>query len=1286
MSEIAESGHANTERTSDLRNHGCSQSNDEQALATEQTTHDMCQERSSVKYAQQLTGGPGRMESNYVPFYLRRKTLLAFTVLFVAFIVTLEAILAISNARHGFSQSGPVLRYVMSYGTTGILTAAMAYWGRVEYSILRIIPWLQSQPIIDNKDALALDYLDMWRIMIPFQAIRNGHHRAAAAETVSLLLNILIVLSTGLFVTENVKIPSNPESLLLQTHFSDDPTRLQDVSSIPNDIVQAFVMDIQSSSDLSKSNITRLNGLSDDIVYQSFTTTRAGAQEVNVSVDGILASLDCQQAAVQGFNNLELTSHSDYSGGWNVNFQEMTIQFEDCQKTLNVLFSIGQPLPYWNESSSYFQMQSVVDGFDLETCNSTSLDARRLLIISGTMDYAFISNQTTELPGNRSETITTYTTTDTGTIVLVCKPTYELTQVDVVRAATGTTKVSRHDDAPSRVLDHVNPWDILNSSLKSLELAHGGSMTQDLGTKTSVILGLFLDTDCSGSCIIPPSVQNATILGDIFTRYYKTHLAAVIYNSLMDQRNITTEGTSRRNEERMIVRSFSSQLMTALLASCIMLSLGLVITPIKGLSLSVDPGPIISIPLLATKDSALKFSKDLGSVSMRSMIRSLHDDRYTDKRFAIREKLLPLKKSQRHDENAASRRMDCQTPRVLRPTYRVTLLIALAIFIGGLELTLRRSNANNAQGLGPARGEYIYLHYAWTAFPAVLLALLSTWITSIDSQIRTWAPYVLLGQNAQDMSVLSLDLQRRVTLAALYCEFRVQNFAALAATTSALLGSLFTVATASLFRVATVMPSAVAELRTTHTLVENPYLITEHVAFDSGPATPLILESNFTYQSHVFENLVFPAFSLEGIENFNISQSSNTSTIKINATVPALRPGLSCRQAPDDTLPLLYNMFTDSSRYASSSHWPENQPCFQETRQRDANPVGNGPVRSYFGASSRKESSCFPDHLEHDVMFAWGASLTSSGEPPNRTGWAIACNGTVASVDVLINLLGPDLSLDEANPPKPIESTVRYIPRPDWALPNNNTRALGSLFRMWTQTSSDSLSSLLPSNNTFMDTFFQQLITSRYAIPVEYLADASQVENVEKAISFQYSVISARHISETYRVSIAYENGTNNPNTTLIPALSGTSDNQNDTGIYTAIATDLPGSDFVFQDTNATRILQALLAATLVLTLLSWLLGAYEPVLPRPPTSVASVLALLAGGDVLEHMYRDGLGDCETLEEAKSRFSDDLRFRLGWGLGENDEPGAPERFGIWIVRRTPFDIDCDDTSLDGEVI
>lgn len=182
--------------------------------------------------------------------------------------------------------------------------------------------------------------------------------------------------------------------------------------------------------------------------------------------------------------------------------------------------------------------------------------------------------------------------------------------------------------------------------------------------------------------------------------------------SLMDQRNISTEGTSRKNEERMIVRSFSSRLMTALLASCIVLSLGLVITPIKGLSLSVDPGPIISIALLATKDSALKFSKNLGPISMKSMIRSLHDDSYTDKRFAVREKLLPLKKSQQHDENAASRRMDCQTPRVLRPTYRVTLLIALAIFIAALELTLRRSNANNAQGLGPARGEYIYLHNA----------------------------------------------------------------------------------------------------------------------------------------------------------------------------------------------------------------------------------------------------------------------------------------------------------------------------------------------------------------------------------------------------------------------------------------------------------------------------------------------------------------------------------------------------------------------------------------------
>ncbi|KAK6217817.1 hypothetical protein LQW54_003105 [Pestalotiopsis sp. IQ-011] len=212
-----------------------------------------------------------------------------------------------------------------------------------------------------------------------------------------------------------------------------------------------------------------------------------------------------------------------------------------------------------------------------------------------------------------------------------------------------------------------------------------------------------------------------------------------------------------------------------------------------------------------------------------------------------------------------------------------------------------------------------------------------------------------------------------------------------------------------------------------------------------------------------------------------------------------------------------------------------------------------------------------------------------------------------------------------------------------------------------------------------------RLVTSRYAIPIDYLGDPAQVTAVEDAILFQHGIIAAQYISRNFPLNVSFDS-TEAPNVTLFPTLSNPIDGAVDTGVYKATATDSHGAQRVVQDPVATRLLQALLLATLLLTLAGWVLGAWKPVLPRPPTSIASVLALLAGGGLLEHMYERGKGDCLTLEEAMPCFDENCSFRLDWGKGNDDGRDAPQRFGIWVVQNSVVDIDSDDTSLDDEII
>lgn len=81
-------------------------------------------------------------------------------------------------------------------------------------------------------------------------------------------------------------------------------------------------------------------------------------------------------------------------------------------------------------------------------------------------------------------------------------------------------------------------------------------------------------------------------------------------------------------------------------------------------------------------------------------------------------------------------------------------------------------------------------------------------------------------------------------------------------------------------------------------------------------------------------------------------------------------------------------------------------------------------------------------------------------------------------------------------------------------------------------------------------------------------------------------------------------------------------------------------------------MLEALLSGVVRLAIVSLATIPSVQVLPRSPTSVASVAALVLGGDLLDYLAVSTEGDVER-----------ARFQLGVG----GEPGE-ERSGIWVVR------------------
>ena len=69
---------------------------------------------------------------------------------------------------------------------------------------------------------------------------------------------------------------------------------------------------------------------------------------------------------------------------------------------------------------------------------------------------------------------------------------------------------------------------------------------------------------------------------------------------------------------------------------------------------------------------------------------------------------------------------------------------------------------------------------------------------------------------------------------------------------------------------------------------------------------------------------------------------------------------------------------------------------------------------------------------------------------------------------------------------------------------------------------------------------------------------------------------------------------------------------------------------------------------------------------PRSPTSIGSVAALVAGGNLREFLPVDAAAGM-TSEELASMFGAEARFRMVWAGVPNADGEEEQRFGIWAT-------------------
>lgn len=666
------------------------------------------------------------------------------------------------------------------------------------------------------------------------------------------------------------------------------------------------------------------------------------------------------------------------------------------------------------------------------------------------------------------------------------------------------------------------------------------------------------------------------------------------------------------------------------------------------LHLPQNPNTIIGIATLLAHSFLSRQLKGMGSVCLDSLSNMLQSSTYQIQRGNYGSPIQNQELSLQVDPQLPAND-DLEIRRPEKPAFyptslsilvRLVLFILIATIIAVLEILLRKSQRESGIGdvLAMDSGSLL-----WTALPSVIFALVGVYCASADFDTRSQTPFLRLSQGATFQNSITLDLVNRHTSALFITELRSRSFEALASTLALALTPFLTIFSASLFYASTI-PTEFEPRFETNKMIFYPHdghMVTsmENSGFIVGS---LILLTNASYPAFTFEDLAFPSLTM--LPDTSLSTSIQSDNIAFTLTLPAVRLGFSnCRLYNASEIQTNFSSFlVPDDPYYLNQHIILSVGVEAEGRGLLDLPVEfqfNFPpsAGSYFASSETSYRS--------SSFWIWGflASTPSNNTDPEvRSISALACNYTLQSINTMVTFSGQEMLIDANKPP---------VPDPESATTSVELRSLDG--------------NVLPAirmsaNNTNFDPFFTILTSSRYAVPVSYLGDITRASTVADSIRFHYRVLMAQYVNSNWR----FENYTSanliDCGSEYLPAT------QNETTVFDATAYNPTGRSRVVQDIASTRILQTLLAATLICCGTNWFLMRNISVVPRSPTSIANVLALLADGNLDDFLPTHGACNMSLDEISRDCFGEDALFSLGWGTSPDT---GEEVLGIRCVQK-----------------
>ncbi|KAI1774406.1 hypothetical protein F4818DRAFT_452394 [Hypoxylon cercidicola] len=1197
-------------------------------------------------------------KKGWQPSYLGILPQILFLALFLGFIAGIQALVHVSKKEEGFAPSKSGLHYLSTYGPMFILTLATAFWSRVDFQAKLVSPWAHmSQGPTEAERSLLLDYLSALQPLVTIRALRNRDWAVAASSSCTLVLRLVIVLSTALIVLSPTRVHRVSTPIVLRSSFVDNGTELDqrglgmDVGSIP----------YYTMNGLMEKNLTCPDGTSNTYAFQDIEANMSSDAQLHATVEGFQATLDCKPAGLRNYSR-------SYSGnkGWLIT--NLTLTSENCN-------GITSPLGVDTDTGTqYFGRVGLAACDDSNLKNNT-----RLYVFFGEVSSPNGSAEPTQMVVQSKQ--------------LLCQPSYSIDTIDIIRNRTDVVHISTSENHKSRDIPEIHPVTIMSAFLASLttpiSLGETAATNVTVNETTGEVAMSDIDIVIAQALLFTghsqPSLSSLTesLLGDSITQYYQQYTVFLARSILLDRASILSTGTLETEEQRLIVSSVTGYIMTALLSICILLNLVVMLRRPR-IILSKNPTSILGTAIILAKSpGCVKSFYGLGPASISTIANRIQNIKYE---LLPRRNIYPTQKGDADLQISANPESDinkihylnapedcARAPLVLRSWCIYAIYLTIVGIIIALEAILRYSQANDGVA-DISGGEYI--QYVWTVIPALIMSLISMYFSAVDFEVRSLVPYSKLKDGAPFGRSINLDMLDKSMPRLLWTEYQTRSLAALATSTVLVVSSLFTIFTGSLYAARELPVTIPIALQTTGSFMIHPdryysdpslpkYGQTENYG---QLASSLILDSNLSYPAFTYENLAFPEFSILTVPHTPQVSPSDA----VNSTVPALRSRMSCRRYGRSEINM--EVTTAATMYVPPSHGSrqnilaidiEGELCVSRSiptsmthnvqLQLDQTPEPNflfGQGEWCSSDGSRGLLCC------SDFLYVWGHKTNSSSQAGNSVS-ALACNETIEAVDTTVAFFGANLRIDPSSPPTVNNGSARQ-----------STVDVHSSYDIMLDNWFDPYFQLAGGPNSYgyvFDPFFDLLTSSRYGIPSASLDDPRQEEMVADAIVFQHGIIRAQTLNSGFRGPANSTNATlANPPINL--------DVANDAATYNATLSSATGRRRLVQDVTSTRILEALLAATLLLSMLGRLLMPSTRLLPRAPTSIANVAALISNGNTL-HIWPHNVQQLSD-EELEKVLGTDNTFHLGWpvhkdgsareGTHDDQQQEFTARFGIYV--------------------